>query len=180
MFQSDTSRFVTYLREALLPERYCERKFLKHEGFFWGKEWSEKALHIQLDVDMTDPDNRCDEDGNSRGFRGMIHFILCGNTTVFAYLGEFTERFNEIDPSEFENISNHDSCWRESIHCFVNDIYFKWADQLAPDKAPKDLNTNCYLGCFTQHQFVKVEYHSAEDHRYNLVSVEPWKDEPKT
>lgn len=172
MFQSSTHRFVTYLREALLPERYCERRSVETDGFF-ERSWVEKALHVELDLSTCDH-----ETGVER--RAMAHIVMCGNTTVFVQLVDFGVQRRDLDPEKFECISTHDSCWKDAINDWLCQIYFTWSHEVAPDKAPKDLDSTCFLGCFTTHRFIEVEFRkkSMSESGYDLVAMQPWETSP--
>lgn len=75
----------------------------------------------------------------------------------------------EIKPEFYENLSNHDSCWRDAIRGYINKLYFNWAHEIAPDKAPIELDARL---CFDRCE--RVEYRispKGDGYHYNLVGV---------
>jgi hypothetical protein len=166
MFKCRLAQFVCYLKETLIPIK--DQQPLEFKGY---GHVVKKGIRVQLDLSLNNY-------SNDKNRRAVAHFILCGGTNVFATLDGFVS-FRGLKLSAFSNISNHDSCWRDAIDRFLSDIYFAWTDEIRGDKAPEDLDSVCYLGLFTKHEIVKVEYKSKQDDddRYELVSIEPWREE---
>lgn len=155
MFALKADNFVCYLKNTLLPHDINQWESLG------GGEYRKPGLMVTLDITLADY-SPCNEGKEPIQRRADAHFVMCGNTNTFALLTGRAQRF-EIDWSKFENISNHDTCWRSAIGDFLNGVYFKWAEEINAElpkkkrKAPKDLSQHCFAG-FTGHRMLMVTY----------------------
>lgn len=89
---------------------------------------------------------------------GMIHVLMCGQSCAFMALTD-TAAFPDLSPERktaldreagldhtWRNVSNHSSCWKDSIRTEINSIHSVWATDILEetDQAPRDLNTVCW------------------------------------
>lgn len=101
MFKAELDKFVCFLRDHML-DSYSMWDPLDNK--YDNGVYRRNGIHVVLDLAMYDDDR-----DNSK--RALAHFVLGGNTNVFAYLQDFGDH-DPLDYKKFENISNHDSCWR--------------------------------------------------------------------
>jgi hypothetical protein len=129
-----------------------------------------KGVKLELDLSMNNHHT-------NKSRRNSIYFVLCGNTNVFVaprHAGYV------LEPADFDNLSNHDVCWRDAIQKYLNNIYFKWSEEICGGRAPIDMDSRCFMGLFTTCELVKVEMvHNPRDSkddvgRYRLTSLESW------
>lgn len=162
MFTLKAADFVCYLKDTFVPHGV--------EGWESLDDGSirKPGILVKLDIRMADYEN-----DKRRG--GDIWFVLAGNCNAFAYFTEKHMWESELPYAEFENISNHDSCWRSSVGDFLTKIYFQWAKEINDDKAPRDLSTHCFLG-LSCHELVSVTYETNTDtERYKKYRDSYWK-----
>ena len=161
------------------------RHLMSHE---YNRDYIHDAVAFSVNTQFSDYGYK--EDGNteheygSNEVRSYVHLILCGNVHVWAYVGD------ECDPlkapvDEWENISNHDSCWRDSIDSFLTRHQHKCCDKVQehlPEKmrkAPKDVSTHHILGRFLGKDifaFVTIKFERDEtsgSYRFKLLNVKP-------
>jgi len=116
------------------------------------------------------------EDGNTLNFifHGNVH-VWCGHTIGKLFFG------NILPMEEWENTSNHDSCWRSDGLRKISSTYFALCDEVQnhlPDKlkvAPKDISMFNTLEGF---RFVDIKFdrRGGNDYKYDLLEV---KERPK-
>lgn len=124
------------------------------------------------------------EDGNiNNDSHVWIHFILCGGVNVWAVVTDNPTPEN-LELDAWENISNHDSCWRDAIRNLLSSIYFQECDfvqRMVPEAeraAPKDIHTYATLDRFGGDPFrlIHVWFDTIPgDHAYGYVikKIEP-------
>lgn len=142
MFIIRASSFVCYLKDTLTDS-------LDGWESLGGGKMRKPGIMVSLDCRLSNY-----ETNDRRNV--LVHFVLCGNTNVFAYCAD--KRFNYLPFEEFENTSNHDSCWRtDGVDSYLTGLYFKWADEIRQGRAPRELHSGCDigLGC---HRLVDVTY----------------------
>jgi hypothetical protein len=115
-----------------------------------------------------------DEDTKSIG--DSIFMLFHSNTSVYYVSrydekGKYVRRIDEINVDEWENTSNHDSCWRSDGFQFLSDLYFKVCKAVDPDKAPIDVDTSAGLGFSWPVTKVRVRFRHI-DNRNKIVSIE--------
>lgn len=125
------SNLICTLKDALLPRDH------------------EKGLVVSADIGMNDR-------GNEK--RGTIHFVFVGNTSVWFAYCESLSRWDDIPIERWENTSNHDSCWRtDGVNQPLAKLYFDWARELNPHKAPRNIEQFCTLGVLLSSPWEKVK-----------------------
>ena len=85
--------------------------------------------------------------GENRGY----YILFCSGVSVFYADIYNTEQGNwrtwsEINPDEWINTSNHDSCWRSDGLDFINKAYFEMCKNVNPEIAPRDLHSYLDFG----------------------------------
>jgi hypothetical protein len=124
-----------------------------------------KGLVVSTDISM----------GDSK--RASVHFVFAGNTSVWFAVSKSLQRWDDIPIEEWENTSNHDSCWRnDGVRSPLVHLYFDWAREINPDKAPKDIRQFCVLGILSSSPWerVRVEYRKrpGADYRFDIISIQ--------
>ena len=155
MFQIEVANVICTIKEALLEQGQLG-------------DGSYKALVISADLGMDDY-----ESGETK--RGVVHFIFSGNTSVWFAHVDALSRWDSVLIDEWENTSNHDSCWRtDGVSSILSKLYFKWAKEINPDMAPCDLSKFCTLGVLFSSPWEKIRVihkKSDEDHRRVLTNI---------
>lgn len=122
-------------------------------------------------------------DNHRFGRRMSIHFLLHGVSksgsvrTFFATDDNCFTKARNIPYENWENISNHDSCWRDAIRSKVSEVYFHMCKEVNADRenaglesiAPRDIHTHAHVPMFEQlfEVLEDVEYerdYEAEEH----------------
>ena len=75
-----------------------------------------------------------------------FYVMFCGNTSVFYAM----KKMSIYDPLQipyenWENTSNHDSCWRSDGLQFINSMYFDMCKEVNPEKAPIELDSHAEI-----------------------------------
>lgn len=86
--------------------------------------------------------------------------ILCGGTSVFAIKRqENHKRFHweHVLNNDWINLSNHDSCWRDAIQTFLNEVFRDLCKQVNDDAIPAHLKTEVNLGFSELFKLVNVD-----------------------
>lgn len=184
MFGLNASTFITNVTEKVLQRKDCT----------WNPDGSVTEPGVLFHLEMrvsTDyiPDN--EERGNAFA---NVWMILSGNTSVFFctdWDGDKKLRgIVDLKFEDFENTSNHDSCWRtDGVNSPLDDLYFKMCDrinawrkiQVYKELAPIEMQANASFGIGTYSPWVDVMItkHSVDpidSYRQGLVKVELVKD----
>lgn len=165
MFQVKASDYISMVRNLLVPEGWDGWKRLDNGT------WIKPGVLVSLDCRLDNFDT------GARQVRGL-YFVLCGNTNTFAYQGDIFESAPPCD--KFENISNHDTCWRDSANNFINKHYFEMAGEIGGPKAPVDLHQACYIALpapkpIMVHFKSRAQVGSTYGERFELISISPRK-----
>jgi hypothetical protein len=116
-------------------------------------------------------------------------FIMAGQTNVFYANDWFNKNKKSISlqepftAEEFENTSNHDSCWRsDGIDSPITRLYFdmcEWVNQELmemdePRKAPKDLDSYTRFAFYPESlwKIVKIRFVDDEKNPYHKKLIE--------
>lgn len=163
MFELKGADFVCYLKDLLLPLDTSSWERLDYDS------WRKPGIMVTLDIRMADY-TRCDDDKEPVRRGGDASFVMCGNTNTFALVSR--DPWYKMPWEQFENISNHDTCWRSAIDSFLGGIYFRWAEEINAElpedrrKAPKDLSQHCFIG-LRKHRMCTVTYKTDPDKEKN-------------
>lgn len=183
-FGIDADRIVATLWDTLRPGASLEA------GEGWGDSIRERSsrtgfgikepgLVVTLDLRLSHYALSCDEYHRSV----MAHVILCGNTSVFAAATSDHRRWWELEHSQWDNTSNHDSCWRTDGFRFLNTLFSNMTEQMGKEMqahghnpiAPKDYSQFCALGTIAGPPFERVlvdhQRVPGENYRRRLVAV---------
>ena len=118
---------------------------------------------------------RKDSNGERDEVDKYVHIILAGNTVhVWVAVSEEWDPWR-IPWSEWDNTSNHDSCWRsDGVHTPIAQVYFKVCDEvqagIPEDKkvAPAQINVHAKLGFLRPFTAVRVEFTANSDRNARL------------
>lgn len=174
MFEMRIADVVTMLTRQNLPRSFAEWNQLEDGTMV------KPGVHFELDLRMWD----LIEDDVREERSASVHFVMCGNVNTFAWHTEKRGEYYSKNLSAFENISNHDSCWRSEVENKINGLYFKWAEAIRHKtksrKAPKDMSTHTSFGIgsdapslVTVHYKAKPKDEQKLGNIYNLVKLEP-------
>lgn len=114
--------------------------------------------------------------GNNRTKRAYRHYVMlfCGNTTVFAVRNDHMTHFTKIPPKQWENTSNHDSCWASDGLAFINQAYFDMCKEVNPDVAPIELESDAdigFLSTLSKKVLITYKRMGGDDYKNELVEV---------
>lgn len=154
MFHIEADNLLATLWENLRP---------RPRGFAGPRE-PELGLMVTLDVRLFSFTSGGEEYRRS----ALVHTLFTANTSVFVAVSRNYERWFEIDPADFLNTSNHDSCWRTDGMSALRNVYYAMAEEINSERkkdghsalAPRELNQFCTLGALTQKpwEFVDVTH----------------------
>ena len=140
MFQISVERIICTIKDAILPPQ-CYGDYFP--------DGSMKGLVVSADLSMNDY-------SKNRGRRGSVHFLFTGNTSVWFAQSDQLRHWHNIPLNEWRNVIDHDSCWAEEVGSVLAKLYFKWAQEINPDIAPRKLSEFCTLGIFSRSPWEKV------------------------
>lgn len=165
MFTSSTERMITGIVSKILDEPGMRIP-----------EWMEDGTLVYntgvlFDITMEVYDDRLDYNKREAGKSIRFFYIaFCGNTSVFTASRERLKdsglglrHFSEIQPEEWDNIGNHDSCWRDSVRSFLSEQYFAMCEEVNAEARPCDLTNDCQLGLIDPWKEVKMVTASDEE-----------------
>lgn len=160
-FTTSTERLITSIVSKILDEpgmrmpEYLEpRQLLYNTG-------------VLFDLTLEVYDDALEWQEREKTKSQRFYFVaFCGNTSVFVVSRERTDgdlglrHLNDIDPNEWENLGNHDSCWRDSLQSWMNDTCWKMCDEVNQktgfNVAPIKLTTDCQVGFINPWSEVKM------------------------
>jgi hypothetical protein len=119
-FEIAVDRVVYHLWETLRPERPMARRYTD-AGVL------EEGLVVTLDLRLS---HYVPDEGNEYHKSALAHIILTGNTSVFAAATHDYTPWHQMDAGQWDNTSNHDSCWRSDGFGFLNTLYFNMTEQM--------------------------------------------------
>ena len=156
MFQANVSDVIQYLVDLNL-----DRKTVEYDEDYTVVK--RPGIHIRFIA-------RVDDTSTGKNMYAYVHFLFFGNTSVFFFAG--SEMFlNKIELNQFQNTSNHDSCWRSDGFSKLDELYFRMCNAVSKEKAPIDLYTDVSFLNFFKMQKVEVQYRNI-DGRPKLIKVE--------
>lgn len=181
-FAIDADRLVATLWEQFRPEwpseagteRLVEAHMRRQDG-----RPLDHGLVVTLDLRMSHFSLGGDEYHRS----ALVHTVLCGNTSVFTCTTRGFRKWNEIPFEEWENTSNHDSCWRTDGLRHFHLLHCKFADEMNEEirshgsngLAPREFNTFVSLGTIAgrpwTHVRVDHERTPGENYKRRLLSI---------
>ena len=166
MFNTSTESIIGRLVDQAMPRLARNPEYLS-EGLRFTN-----GILIDVALEVSDPDTGKVE-------KRFFYVAFCGNVSVFVARRDQPgthglRHFAEIPSEEWENASNHDSCWRSDGLRFLSDNYFTMCGNVNPDKAPKQLDSDSQVGFISLwHDVVMTTAPSgADDYRRKLVSIE--------
>ena len=128
-----------------------------------------------------EPDGNTLHEYGERYVQNYCHFLLCGNVHVWAYVGPCSEPM-DVPLDEWQNTSNHNSCWRSDGMRPLSKLYFDSCDEVQehlPERlqqAPNDVHHYCTAGRFMGESvfgFVEITFRQSDqdNYGYKLTSV---------
>ncbi|BCG50272.1 hypothetical protein [Ralstonia phage RP13] len=149
-----------------------------------------QGMYFRVQMSMSnygyEKDGNTKHDDWERHAYRTVHIVLLDPHYVFAAVSHKEKEFSTLDPREFENLSNHDSCWKSALDKIdqVQSEMYEACFSHMPDehrKAPVYVHPHNRLdvgfindGAF---KFVKCSYKSRSDNTYfkNLLSIKEMK-----
>ncbi len=168
MFQSNTSHTISMLVDQVLTtERRFNREYLEN-----GCLRSSNGMLVELAMSVEDRNaEKLDEE-----LKRFYYVVFCGNVSVFIARQDVPgeqglRHFTKIPSDEWENTSNHDSCWRSDGLHFITDAYFEMCKECNDNVAPITLESICQIGFIRLWRDVEVITKSSDDDDYRNVLV---------
>lgn len=163
MFQIPVASVVCMLKDMASQDKEYWKQHSFENGIL-----TQNGIHVVLDLSVSD----YTDEGEHLTCRQTVHFLLCGYTSVFVTVDN-SWPVHTIPVEKFENISNHDSCWRDAIERFLSKLYFEWCAKVNPNKAPRDLHNFCWSLLRKPMEKVSISSKTKKDDSYHkdLVSV---------
>lgn len=124
---------------------------------------SKPGVLVELDCRMSDFEL-------DKRMAASVFFVVCGSSNTFAFTGDLF--CGRPDPKLFVNISNHSSCWKDSIRDHLTSLYFKLAQDINPDKAPAALSQHCWPACAPWAVTCRIKKDSSDSFNYNQMLLE--------
>ena len=187
MYRETTRALIKLYKEL------CDRRYQK----YWSKEHIENLeLGMYFLVNVSCTNYGYENDGNTkhdeweRTSRRYVHIVIHKHHRIYAAVTNDVRVKPDalLKASEFKNIGNHDSCYRDSLSSLLSALYFEvyeecWSHVPAPHNKPPiaaDIEV-AFESCFTPIlNFVEVEREPIKDskesnHGYldRLVSFKP-------
>lgn len=134
----------------------------------------DKPMAFSFDVRVASHENH-----DSYHASCSAHILLYAKTengsvrTFFARRERCFDRYTNVPDEQWENISNHDSCWSDAIRSKLTRIYFDLADEVNVKRkeaglkeiAPKDMQTMVHASDWDRFfTFVEAEFERDYDH----------------
>jgi len=111
----------------------------------------------------------------------VVQFLFTGDTSVWmSKLERRWCKWSQIPIDEWENTSNHSSCWRsDGVEAPLTRLYFAWAKELIqaesyPDKTPSEMCQFCHFSLAEPWEFVLVkhEHDPTDKYRYKRKLID--------
>ena len=124
------------------------------------------------------PDGNTPHEYGARHYSRSIHFLMAGNVNVFAAVTEeMFFGFERVPFEAWENISNHDTCWRDAIDSLITQIYFESCQDVhshLPEELREAPIRTHTLNGLDRVDFAQISFSRSEgdDYRYDLKKVE--------
>ncbi len=170
MFKSNSERIITQLVDQLLP--HTDRFGAEHQPD--GSLVYNNGIMMEVSLSVEDPFIEDYEERQNTRVSTSVYMIFCSNVSVFvAEKNEPVQWFNEIPVEDWENTSNHVSCWRTDGMHWMSALYFEMCKACDPNVAPINLEADCNIGLVSLYRKVKVTMKRDDDNwKYNLLKVE--------
>lgn len=140
MVNVDINNMLTTLVSTFRP-RF---KYVKGNG----NEIIEEGIAVKFAIRLDD----YDDDFNTFYHKDFV-VIFTSNTSVFVAGGEDTL---SLKPEDFENTSNHDSCWNYDGLTFLTDTYFGMAKAINKDRVENGLKEIAPIAMIQSNRFNSV------------------------
>jgi hypothetical protein len=141
MFNISVINVLTMLFEISSTD--AEKAFMEYED-----DGTRTVNAMIIPVHMTVADY---SDGDKkREAHDSVYVMYAGRHSIFyAHARDsdgYHRNFNAVPVEEWENTSNHDSCWRSDGFSFLTKTYFNMAKSANNDKPPCELHDYTNLG----------------------------------
>lgn len=158
MFRLRASDVIQTLKTELLGER----------GLVPDKDGYFEAIVVSLGLTLVKT-GACHEDQRCRV---DVNFLMTRSTSVWMSRGAYQTK----DLAQWQNTSNHDSCWRsDGIDTPISQLYFEAAHKVDPKMAPCDLDDYSSFYHHDSIRFAKVKVARDDDgsgrYLYKLTEV---------
>ena len=154
MFNSDTDHTITRLVDQVLTN---ERRFntkLEDDGSI-----TAGGMLIEVELNVSDPSIEDYDERMEAGARRFYYVVFCNNVSVFVARREVDDgiqHYEDIESSDWENTSNHDSCWRSDGMRWLSKAYFDMCDEVNAEAAPITLDASATIGFMSLWRDVEV------------------------
>lgn len=172
MFSIEADRILTTLWDTLRPDK----PDYERDGLITVSSGIVVTLDLRLSHFATG--------GDDYRRSALVHTVFTGNTSVFqAVCRDFT-KWHKIDPSDWFNYSNHDSCWRTDGMRGLTSLYFAMTEELNEEiladgyspQRPIDFHQFCSLGTLAGKPWesvtVRHERVPGDSYRRRIVALE--------
>lgn len=133
-------------------------------------EPSEMGLLVELDIEVfLDEYDELEERSSART---RCFFLFRRASNYINVWWAIPEKGYYPDANEWENTSNHDSCWRlDGVDKPLRDLYYEMCKQVDPEKAPIELRN--FLWNFTLKHVLIEGLRINKDRRYEFDMLRP-------
>lgn len=184
----DVMNIIVDLADHLLISTDCvlekDRVQNNHASLRDGVLAMKFKVHIQMENYGYEKDGHTHHPEWEKCFLRDVHIIVTARHNVFAAVMS-GHRYNLVS-SDYQNTSNHDSCWRTDGLRIIQDTLFKGYeecfDSMPEEHRPAPIMTSPYLQLgegFMGSPFELVrawgEYNKADDFRWRLTKIMPVK-----
>jgi hypothetical protein len=184
MFSMRASDVISAITDQLLPQELWNpiKREQTKDGF--GFVTTHQALIFRLDLRLSYYSEEMTINRSQQMF-----FVLCGHRHVWV-AKEPADNENRwfnwktIPMDQWDNTSNHDSCWRtDGLDSPISQVYFEMAEsinaELGEEKsvAPKDMSDHTYFGLGSPFESIYVTHgkdpKDRNSYRRHIVGIEP-------
>lgn len=168
MFKCDFSRTLIQMVDIFLPKGSNQRIN------YCMPEASRDGICFELQLEVSDPN----KDYDSPGSRSISRFFVMFTSNVSVYVADVTNEDYSVtpftlDPQQWENTSNHDSCWRTDGLRFLNERYFEMCKKVNDSVAPIKLETDATFSRFGRIcDPVRITYRVNVNYHNTVLKVE--------
>ena len=156
MYRIDLDKMIAYLVDTQME------RFSPHY----------KALHFPFDVSLS---YHTDEDSFIVRATGEFLFRRANNATNVWFRCPVLRTTGPLEG--WENISNHTSCWRDSIRGALGRFHRKHEAKLREQCDPERISECIFLMDKMSFKYVDFEKDKEKHRNFILTEIKPWKEE---
>ena len=139
--------------------------------------WTCPGLVFDVEFTVRDPSIQdYDEKEINKAF-ASYYILFTDNVSVY-YASQFDDEgtrrmWYQVEPEEWINTSNHDSCWRSDGLSWISKLYFDMCKHVNGEVAPIALESTARVGFIDMWREVTVTSRSAELWENEVLEVKP-------